>query len=102
MGRKNLWLDKYKLVDKDQVPSAMAPLDETWAKTLYEMPIGKAGRLPVDDYHTAHSLQRSIAGSVRGARRRRWGLGMKVRTKVVPEEGKYVLYFWKDIVDLEG
>jgi len=96
MGKKNPWLDKYKLVDKDQIPSVVAPLDDTWAKALYEMPLGKAGRLPVDDYHTAHNLQRSIAGSVRGSRRSRWGLTMKVRTKVAPEEGKYVLYFWKE------
>jgi hypothetical protein len=93
---KTKWLDKYELVDIDKIPTTSAPLANTWAKALYEMPTGKAGRLTIDDYDTAKSVAQTIKGSIRAARQKKWGLDLRVHTKIVAEAGKYAVYFWKE------
>ncbi len=95
MAKKSEWLNKYQLIDVDKVPDVSAPLANTWAKAVYEMPSGKAGRLPVDNYETARSLERTIKGSIRAARQQKWGLNLQLRTKIVAEDGIYVVYFWR-------
>ena len=98
MAKKSEWLNKYQLIDRDKVPDVSAPLGNTWAKAVYEMPPGKAGRLLVDDYETARSLSRTIKGSIRAARQQKWGLNLQLHTRIVPEDGKYVVYFWREVL----
>ncbi len=93
---KTKWLDKYELVDKDKIPAVSPPLANTWGKALYGMLPSKAGRLAVDDYETAKSIAQTIKGSVRAGRQRKWGLDLRVHTKIVAEAGKYAVYFWKE------
>lgn len=99
MGRTSEWFDKYELVDIAQIPETSPPIRLSWAKILYDMPTGKAGRIVTGDYETAKNLQASIGGSLRSARRNRRELDFKVWSKIIREDGDYVLYFGRKEVN---